>query len=217
MRGIFSIKTIDLTHNIANGMMIYPGDPQICISEGLTHEKDYCHVDQLHLNSHTGTHIDAPLHFIADSKTITDYPTDKFINEGIAIDLRHKTDGEAITVDDLAPAHIEAGMSVVLATGWYQYFNTERYLNHPYISKEADQYLVDKKVSIVAVDFLNVDQTLVEAWDAHPILLGNDTLIVENINNSLELAFDRTYILSFLPLKVVGTDGSPVRAVAMVM
>ena len=209
------MKAIDLTHDVKNGMMIYPGDPAVEIMEGLTHEKDYCHVDRLLLNSHTGTHIDAPYHFLPDGKRITDYDADKFICKGRCIDLRHKQPGEAITVEDVAGTDLQEGMCVILATGWYRYFGDEMYLNHPYIAKETAEYFAAKGISIVAVDFLNVDQTLVEAWDAHPALLGNDTLIVENLSNTEQLDSSCTYLFSFLPLKISGSDGSPIRAVAM--
>lgn len=208
---------IDLSHYIKKDMMLFPGDPEINISEGLTHEKDYCHVDMIHMNTHTGTHIDAPLHFIKSGKSITDYPADKFICKGAVLDLTYKKPGEAITPEDLKRIEIKPGTCIVLAAGWYKYFGHKEYLNHPYLSKTGAEYLVAEGVSIVAVDFLNVDPTLHEAWDAHPVLLGNDILIVENINNSLSLDFNKEYIFSFLPLKIAGTDGSPVRGVAIDM
>ena len=209
------MKIIDLSHDIKNGMMIYPGDPEIAITEGLTHERDYCHVDQLHLNSHVGTHIDAPFHFLSDGKPISAFSVDFFVRPGVAIDLRHKKAGETITAEDLRCYHLEQGCAAVLVTGWYRFFGSEEYLKHPYLSKDAAEFLVEQGVSIVAVDFLNVDQTHGDAWDAHQVLLGRETLIVENLNNTLVLDFDKSYLFSFLPLKILGTDGSPIRAVAI--
>lgn len=209
------MNIIDLTHDIKNGMMIYPGDPEIAITEGLTHERDYCHVDQLHLNTHVGTHIDAPLHFLSGGKPISAFSVDFFVRSGVAIDLRHKKAGETITVEDLRSSHLEQGCAAVLVTGWYRFFGSEEYLKHPYLSKEAAEFLVEQGVSIVAVDFLNVDQTFGDAWNAHQVLLGRETLIVENLNNTLVLDFDKSYLFSFLPLKILGTDGSPIRAVAI--
>lgn len=209
------MNVIDLTHNIENGMMIYPGDPEISITEGLTHERDYCHVDRLQLNTHVGTHIDAPLHFLPEGRPITAFPADAFLKRGVAIDLTFKKPQERITAQDLRFARIEHGCAVVLVTGWYRSFGTKDYLKHPYLSKDAAEYLVKQGVSIVAVDFLNVDQTFGKAWDAHTVLLRNETLIVENLNNTLLLDFDKSYLFSFLPLKILGTDGSPVRAVAI--
>ena len=110
---------------------------------------------------------------------------------------------------------IKNGMIVTLVTGWAKYFGQEKYLDHPFITKEAAEFLVKKGTSIVAVDFLNVDPTVYESWEAHPVLLSNDVLIVENIANSSELAEGKKYIFSFLPLKLWGSDGSPVRGTAV--
>ena len=64
------MEVIDLTHTIHDDIYIFPGDPVPSISPGLTHEKDYCHVDLLKLGSHTGTHIDAPYHFLKDGQRV---------------------------------------------------------------------------------------------------------------------------------------------------
>ena len=209
------MKLIDLTHDIKNGMMIYPGDPEISITEGLTHERDYCHVDRLQLNTHVGTHIDAPLHFLPEGKPISAFPVETFLRRGVAIDLRHKKARENITAEDLCSAPLEPGCAAVLVTGWYRCFGAEEYFHHPYLSRDGAEYLVEQGVSIVAVDFLNVDQTNGDAWDAHNILLGNETLIVENLNSTLALDFGKSYLFSFLPLKISGTNGSPIRAIAI--
>uniref|UniRef100_UPI0039F61E6D cyclase family protein n=1 Tax=Zhenpiania hominis TaxID=2763644 RepID=UPI0039F61E6D len=60
------MKVIDLTHEIKTNMQVFPGDPEVEIKEALTHKTDYCHVDRLLLGSHSGTHIDAPYHFLED-------------------------------------------------------------------------------------------------------------------------------------------------------
>lgn len=211
------MRVIDLTHAIRSGMMNYPGDPAIVLEEAMTHEKDYCHVDHLDFGSHTGTHIDAPYHFLPDGKRITDFPVSKFVGCGTAIDLRYKKAGEAIEPADLELSldQVLPGDFVVLQTGWYEKFGTEEYLDHPYVSKAAAELLVQKGVSIVAVDFMNVDPTLWELWEAHPAFLGNDVLIVENINNSLELEAGKRYRFFFAPIKLQDSDGGPIRAVAM--
>ena len=211
------MKIIDLTHDIQTGMMVYPGDPEITLEEMASHEADGCHVDYLSCGSHTGTHIDAPYHFIPDGKRITDYPVSRFIGDGVICDLRHKKAGEAITADDIFPClkEFRQGEFLLLQTGWCEKYGTEDYYDHPYITAEAAQAMVDCGVSIIAVDFLNVDPTLHEQWDTHPIFLGNEVLIVENIDNSLELDPDRRYCLCFIPLKLGGSDGAPVRAFAI--
>ena len=209
-------KIIDLTHDIRTGMMVYPGDPGVEVRESLTHESAFCHVDRLDIGSHTGTHIDAPYHFLADGKRITDFPVSQFVGEGIVINLTGKGAGEAITEADLQPLHeqITAGDFVLLRTGWCEKFGTDEYLDHPYVSGDAAELLVKWGVRIVAVDFLNVDSTRLEQWDAHPVLLSSDVLIVENIANSLALDPEKRYLFYFAPLKVAGSDGAPVRAFA---
>ena len=211
------MRVIDLTHPIKTGMMAYPGDPEIVVEEALGHNTDYCHVDHLSFGTHTGTHIDAPYHFLPDGKRISDYPVSKFIGYGTVVDLRHKKAGEAITEEDVQPLHgqIKPGDFVVLQTGWYEKFGEEEYLDHPYITAGAADLLVRQGVSIVAVDFMNVDPTLWEKWEAHPALLSNDVLIVENLNNTLELEPGKRYLFDFAPIRLLGSDGGPVRAVAM--
>ena len=211
------LKIIDLTHDIRTGMMVYPGDPGVEVRESLTHESAFCHVDRLDIGSHTGTHIDAPYHFLAEGKRITDFPVSQFVGEGVVIDLTGKGAGEAITEADLQPLHeqITAGDFVLLRTGWCEKFGTDEYLDHPYVSGDAAELLVEWGVRIVAVDFLNVDSTRLEQWDAHPVLLSSDVLIMENIANSLALDPEKRYLFSFAPLKVAGSDGAPVRAFAI--
>lgn len=211
------MKVLDLTHEVKTGMMKYPGDPDISLTEVLVHDTDYCHVDYLQCGSHTGTHIDAPYHFLPDGKRITDFPVSRFIGEGVVADLTYKEKGEKIAVEDLKPCFekIREGDFLLIQTGWYRKFGTEKYLDHPYISKEAAKRIVKLGVSIVAVDFLNVDPTRKERWDAHPVLLSNDVLIVENINHSLRLDAAKRYRFHFVPLKLRDSDGSPIRAFAV--
>lgn len=211
------MNIIDLTHGIHTGMMTYPGDPQISLEEAMVHETDYCHVDYLCCGSHAGTHIDAPYHFLPDGKHITDYPVSRFIGEGIVWDLRNKNAGEAITAEDAKSLRGKAceGDFLVIQTGWCEKYGSDEYLNHPYLTGEAAQLLVEMGIRIVAVDFLNVDPTIWEQWDAHPVLLGNEVLIVENVDHSLALDAERRYTFGFMPLKLMGSDGAPVRAFAI--
>ena len=211
------MNIIDLTHEIHTGMMAYPGDPEISLEEACTHETDGCHVDYLMCGSHAGTHIDAPYHFLPEGKSITDYPVSRFLGEGVVLDLQYKKAGEAITKEDLMPLQekVKQGDFLILQTGWCGKYGDEAYLNHPYLNVEAAQAIADLGVSIVAVDFLNVDPTLWEQWDVHPVLLGNEVLIVENLNNSLALDADRRYDFCFAPIKLQGSDGGLVRAFAV--
>ncbi len=225
------MEVIDLTHTIHDDMQTYPGDPIPSIDRELAHEKDYCHVDRLKLGSHTGTHIDAPYHFLIDGQRIDEIPVHRFIGRGIQIDVSGKSAREPIDSDDLKlyASDITKGDFVILKTGWDRYFGTPKYYLHPYLSADGAMLLVDIGVSLVGVDALNVDPTYFTGkvfdpdtkelpdeesygYPVHDILLSNDVLIVENLCNLDEIKATNG-IYSFLPLKLKNSDGSPVRAV----
>jgi kynurenine formamidase len=225
------MKIIDLSHTIHDEIQIYPGDPVPSIKRGLTHEKDYCHVDVLTLGSHTGTHIDAPYHFLKKGKKIDELPVQRFVGDGVLIDVSAKSDRDLIEPGDIEPyaSDIAEGDFVVFRTGRDKYFGTAKYYLHPYLSAEGARLLVKKGVSLVGVDALNVDPTYNAGKDSdpaakelpdeeaygypvHDILLGNDVLIVENLCNLDKIKAVKG-VYSFLPLKLKDSDGSPIRAV----
>ena len=228
------MKIIDLSHTIHDDIQIYPGDPVPSIRRGLTHEKDYCHVDVLTLGSHTGTHIDAPYHFLKKGKKIDEFPVQRFVGDGVQIDLTAKSDRDLIEPGDIEPyeSEIAEGDFVVLRTGRDKYFGTPRYYLHPYLSAEGARLLVKMGISLVGIDAMNVDPTYfgsIESdssakdvpdeeeygYPVHDILLGNDILIVENLCN-LDKIKTVKGVYSFLPLKLKDSDGSPIRAVYIV-
>jgi kynurenine formamidase len=225
------MEVIDLTHTIHDDIQIFPGDPAPSISRGLTHEKDYCHVDLLKLGSHTGTHIDAPYHFLKDGQRIDGIAVQRFIGNGILIDVSDKSERDAVGSADLKPyvSDFKKGDFVILKTGWDRYFGTPRYLRHPYLSAGGAELLLGVGAALVGIDALNIDPSYQAAMDteyisggsetpadygypAHDILLGNDILIVENLCN-LDKIKQLQGFYSFLPLKLKGSDGSPIRAV----
>ena len=154
------------------------------------------------MGSHTGTHIDAPYHFLKDGQRIDEIPVQQFIGNGILIDVSGKSERELIDSADLKfyASEIKKGDFVILRTGWDRYFGTPKYYLHPYLSAEGARFLVKMGVSLVGVDALNVDPTYYGRMDSdpsakdlpdeaeygypvHDILLGNDILIVENLCN----------------------------------
>ena len=210
-------KIVDLTHPVRTGMQIYPGDPEPKIERFLAHENDYCHVDRFNLGSHTGTHIDAPYHFIPCGLKINELDVSRFVGKGVIVDVTSKGIDGFITSSDLrAYRHlIMEGDFVLFYTGWDKYFGLEKYISHPYLSPDCAEVLMSMGVSLVGVDFLNVDPTKQEIFPVHDILLSKGILIVENLTNLGAIGSD-TALFSFLPLRV-SSDGSPVRAVAMVL
>ena len=204
----------ELSHQIENGMTYFPGDPEPRIETA--DSTPPWRVTQLHIGTHTGTHIDAASHYISLGITISQYPPDRFILPGIVIPAHGLNDDEPIDINTFEshltdfPAH----GALLIHTGWDRYWKTARYLRHPYLTSEATQFLVDAGVSIIGIDALNVDSTVLETHHAHAALLGNDILIVENLTRLHQLTPGVVYQYSFLPLALSGLDGSPVRAIA---
>jgi kynurenine formamidase len=224
------LKIIDLTQDIHAGMPVYPGDPAPAIRRALTHEVNYCHVDELRLGSHTGTHIDAPFHFLKEGRTIDAIPVERFVGFGVVVDASGKRGLEPIGEPDLAAAsgRVHEGDFVLLRTDWDRFFGSEEYLKHPFLSAEGARFLLGLGVSLVGIDAMSVDPSAADAlsaepgakekegaaYPAHDILLGNGILIVENLRDLKRVPATRG-LFSFLPLKLRGSDGSPVRAVYM--
>lgn len=208
---------LDLSHTLKTGMQIYPGDPEVSISKGLVHKEDYCHVDRLNIGSHTGTHIDAPYHFLEEGKRIDQFPASYFIGRGVVIKLAAKKGNEPISLSELIPFEdqLQKGTVALLCTGWDSYFGLPEYLSHPYLSSEAAEFLVACGIKIVGTDALNIDSSINGEFPAHDVLLSKEVLIVENLRGLNEIPQNPEGYFSFLPLKIKDSDGSPVRAVYM--
>ena len=208
---------VDLTHPVSSGMQVYPGDPQVKIRRALTITQDGVEVSELQLGSHTGTHFEAPCHSIEGGRTTSEVPLDELVGEALVVQIPDLAAGEEIRwhrLDGQVPGNVPA--IVVVATGWARHFGTEAYLDHPVLSRAAADELVHRGMRVLAVDTLNPDRTLQPAETfslaVHELVLGSDGLIVENIRHATTLP--ASCQVGFFPLKLSGTDGAPVRAVA---
>ncbi len=201
----------DLTRVLASGMPVYPGDPEVRIVAG---GASPWRVSALHLGSHSGTHVDAPLHYVADGRGIGAFPLDRFIAPGIVVDARGYAEDAPIGAGILDGYDLRPGMIVVIRTGWEAFWQDARYFRHPYLSADLAHALVERRVSLVAVDALNVDSTVNGGEMAHAILLGADILIAENLCNLDALHCGQAYVFAILPLALGAVDGAPARALA---
>jgi kynurenine formamidase len=203
----------DLTHPLQAGMPVFPGDPEFRVAPWPVAPP--WHVSEFSLGSHSGTHVDAPAH-IGRDRTIEALPPEQMIGIGVVIDVPNKGPGDRIGVDDLGEtrAVLQDGVWVIFRTGWSRYWQTPAYFAHPSLHPDLAQALVTWGVGLVGVDLLNPDDTQSGAGTIHEILLGADIPIVENLTNLELLAAGRLYTFAFLPLRLTGADGSPVRAVA---
>lgn len=204
---------IDLSHPIENGMTFFPGDPEPRVA-AVAQDPPW-QVSELALGSHTGTHVDAARHIVPDGSTIDAYSLERFIVEAIVVPAALGDDAE-IGRREVAPylTALKPGAAVILRTGWDVHWKSSRFERHPYLSRAVAEDLVNCGVALVGTDGLNVDCTPTGATTVHEILLGADVLIVENLAHLDALEAGRMYRCAFVPLRLAGVDGSPVRAFA---
>ena len=234
------MKFIDLTREINNETQVCPCDKVPVVENYATTEEEGVNVKFMKMGTHTSTHIDAPYHISKSGKTLNDFPVERFIGQGIVLDFSDKGDIYEITREDIM-AHADELKKVdfaILNTGWAKYYGTWDFFRHPYLSGDAALALVELGIKIVGTDGSSADAaygfstakrlenpTFSEILEnierenikneAHAALLGNECLIVEYMCNLEQLPKEAaTY--SFLPLKLMEADGSPVRAIYMI-
>jgi kynurenine formamidase len=211
---------IDLSHSVKPGMQVYPGDPPFTCSGIASIQADgYC-VRALSMSSHTGTHVDAPSHFFADGKTISEIPLATFVGRALLVDLTHKSSREPITWDaDLAryADQMREGVILLLRTGWSEHWCTEKYLDHPFLERTTAEKIIATGVQVVGIDALSPDETRLDgtgSFGAHEVILGAGCIIAENLTN-LGALDGAPHTVHLVPLNIHECDGSPVRAFAL--
>jgi len=151
---------VDLTNPIDHDMPVWPSIPSVDIMATALAARDGVRMERVEMATHTATHVDAPAHFLPGGKTLDEYPAEKFVSEGVVLDLTPKEPGEAITVGDIEPDAdaVETGDAVMLHTGWDEYYGrtTEYLFEWPYLTREAAAYLADVEPTAVGTEGLSV-------------------------------------------------------------
>ena len=206
---------IDLTHTLNKNMTVYP-DTVLPIFESYnTIEKDGFAEIKMSMSTHTGTHIDAPCHLLLNSKSLDQFPINKFIGKAIVIPCQDKKEISLeylLTFKDV----ISQVDFVLFFTGWHEKWNsTDYFINFPTLTKEAVEWLTKFKLNGLGFDTISVDKVASKDLPNHHIILGKEIIIIENLTNLDKLPKS---IFSFhcLPLKIENADGSPVRAIAII-
>ena len=202
----------DISVLLGSEAITFPGDTPYMRDVVLTTEESgICDVSKLMMSAHSGTHIDAPSHQIQNSKSIDQYPVQKFILPVQVVNIESK---ESIEPSELKKLDIKQGYALL--------FKTDNSVNgrcsngvfsekYVYLSAEAADFCIEKDVSLVGKDYAAIDRFDDEARPAHYKLLGNNILILEGIN--LREVPPGEYTLLCLPLKIKDGEASPVRAI----
>ncbi len=188
------------------------------ITPAKTIENEGWNATTLKLYSHSGTHMDAPVHFLPGGSTMDEHDLNRLIGPAQVIDLAPAQPKQLFGVEDLKPfeSKVTPGCRLLLKTDWYKTFGTPQYRDElPRISRELAHWLVEREVALVGVEAPSVADVnnIEELTDVHQILFRGGVVIVESLAYLDQLQSDEVQFIA-LPLKIMGGDGCPVRAVA---
>ena len=214
------MKIIDLTLTVSDKIPTFPSSPQPNFIPWENIKEDGYNLEVLFLSSHTGTHMDAPHHFLEKGAKINEISLKKLVSEAALIQCR-KNGGQSITKTDIQKfeknhGKIENFSSVIFYTGWQKNLQKKYYFTkNPGLSVSAAKYLTSKKISLVGIDSPSIDLGKDPKFSVHKIFAKKGVLIVENLANLNKIKSSKFHLV-VLPLKLKNATGSPVRAIAFI-
>lgn len=207
---------IDITLGIEAGMAVWPGDPAVEVEAvALVAGGSPANVSLVRLGTHTGTHVDPPAHFLDGTDTVERLDLGVLVGPATVVDLQGRPG--PIGPADLTGAGLAPGTERVL-------LRTDNSAGHRRpggplpdawvgLSPEGARWLVEGGTRLVGADFLSVEAPAGDGYPVHDILLGAGVVLVEGLDLAPAPAGD--YLLACLPLKLIGGDGAPARAVLL--
>jgi arylformamidase len=248
---------VDLSHSVEDGLITYQGLPAPVICDFLSREQSREHyapgtefqIGKIEMVANTGTYLDSPFHRYEDGKDLSELELSSLANlDGVLIRIIGKGEGvkgpeqraegegqggksdasRAIDASALQGLDVK-GKAVLIHTGWSQHWRTDKYFEgtHPFLTKDAAQFLADEGAALVGIDSYNIDDTADLTRPAHSILLGKGIPIVEhmcNLQSLIDALSDHPLAASgsvsfkffAVPVKVKGMGTFPVRAFALI-
>lgn len=201
---------IDVTVPLSTGMVHYPGDAVIqIVREQDISRGDVVNVSRLALSAHSGTHVDAPLHFCEKGMAIDQIPIEAVTGKALVIEIR---DDESIKPSEIEACGISQGEIILFKTRNSRLWNDSSFnKDHVYLSTEAALLLVKKKVRTVGIDYLSIGGFERNEEEAHIVLLDASIWIIEGLDFSAASA--GFYEFMCLPLRIAGCEAAPARAI----
>ena len=201
---------IDVSVTVRHGMPHWPDNPPIVMQRAMELVRGHaCNLSHLAMGVHTGTHIDAPVHFIHQAAGVDEMPLDATMGPARVIEI---TDPREITADELRGHSLRSGERVLFRTSnsprcWLADSFVEDFV---YIGEQAAEHLAETRVRTVGVDYLSVGGYHADGAKIHRILLSAGIWIIEGLDLSAVRA--GRYEMICLPVKLHGSDGAPARA-----
>ena len=202
---------IDVSVPLRSGMVHWPDNPPVEIERVFDIERgDVANVSKMSLGSHTGTHMDAPLHFVRDGQGLDQMPLDATIGRARVIEVH---DPESVKPEEIEPYGVREGERILFKTrnsarAWHENAFMEDFV---YVSREAARYLAAQHARAVGIDYLSVGGFRKDGVETHRALLEAGIWVIEGLDMSEVEPGE--YDLVCLPLKVEHGDGAPARAI----
>jgi len=220
-----AVQVIDLARQISSKSKVFPGYPQPAFMKWSKFDVHGYDSEVMFLSTHTETHIDSPSHFSPNGKSIDQIDANRFVCKDTLLLRITKGPNELITREDFIGArlNLKPNDTLVIDTGWQKrYINWNRkteknyFMNNPGLSEDASEFLLDKKISAVAIDTPSIDRGKDIKLTSHRRLLSNDVLVIENLCNLEQIDIGRSFTFVFTPLKLRGATGSPLRPIGII-
>jgi arylformamidase len=204
-------RIYDVSVPIVSGGLAFPGDPQIHISVHQSIERgDVANVSALALGSHTGTHIDAPRHFLPGGAPVDAVPLERLIGPAVVLGLPDHA--ASIGAAELRSRDLGDTRRVLFRTRNSALLSKPQFTpEYVSLAPDAAEYLLDRKVELVGIDYLSIDRFDSKGHPVHRMLLERQVVIVEGLD--LSTVPEGRYELICLPLRLAGLDGAPARVV----
>ena len=172
---------VDLSQSINSNIKLFPGSPHVYFLKWTKYSVDGYDSEAIFLSTHTGTHMDAPSHFILESESIDNLDVNRFFMEDVHLLRILKSANQLISVEDIVNSGIDIKKndSIVFATGWEYNYKSDNYIYaNPGLSLEAANYLSSKKINAVAIDGPSIDSGIDSDFSVHKVLLKNNIIII---------------------------------------
>jgi arylformamidase len=200
----------DVTVPLSAAVPVFPGDPRFHLefTHRIAHGQPY-NVARITMGAHSGTHVDAPYHFLADGGTVDQLPLEILMGKCRVIEMGAR---DRIERADLEAQDLRSDLRVLLKTRMSGQLRVREFQSDfVYLTPDAARYLVQAGIKLVGIDYLSVERFGSEDFAAHHALLGAGVVIIEGLDLSEVEPGD--YEMTCLPLRLVGADGSPARVV----
>jgi len=207
-------RIIDLTMELhpgilkVNGEYVHGSELRRLELRQFIYKPDRTFMNWIEAESHIGTHVEMPAHYLEDGKSSSEMPLETFIGEAVVLKFTHlKPKGGRGR--PIKPVHLSKVREGDIVLMWSPYEGDEM----PYISSEAARWLAERRIKMLGVQNVGVEESY-ELMATHDSMLRNDIPIIENLTNLDKISRERVFYIG-LPLKVFGLDSSWIRAIAL--